>query len=104
MENFESVVDSNPIVFLDFWAGWCQPCKVFSPVFEAMAENHPDIFFGKVNTEVAVDLTQAFQVRAIPTLMAFKNGELAFEQAGLFPPAVLEELIAKLRVLEVKRD
>jgi thioredoxin len=97
MENFESVVDSNPIVFLDFWAAWCQPCRAFAPVFESAAEHNPDIYFGKVNTEVAVELAQAFQIRSIPTLMAFKNGELVFEQPGILPPKLFAELIEKLR-------
>jgi thioredoxin len=99
MENFESVVDGHALVLLDFWAGWCGPCKVFAPIFAAMAERHPDVFFGKVNTESpdAQELSQAFVVRSIPTLMAFKNADLVFEQPGVLPPAVLEDLIAKLR-------
>jgi thioredoxin len=104
MENFESVVDSNPIVFLDFWASWCGPCKMFAPIFEEASEKHPDIFFGKVNTEVAVDLAQAFVVRSIPTIMAFKSGELVFEQPGLLSPVMFEDLIGKLRTLEVQTD
>ena len=97
METFESIVDLHPLVILDFWAEWCQPCKIFSPLFETMAELHPDVFFGKVNTEQATELAQAFQVRSIPTVMAFKNGELVFEQPGLLPPQVFEELIHRLK-------
>ena len=95
-ENFESVVDSHPIVILDFWAAWCGPCKIFAPIFDALAAAHPDIYFGKVDTESAPDLAAAFQVRSVPTLMAFKNSDLVFEQAGLLPPPHFEELIRKL--------
>src|SRR6476646_7270110 len=101
MDRFESIVDTNEIVLLDFWASWCAPCRVFAPLFDELAESHPDLYFGKVNTESAVDLAQAFQVRTIPTLMAFKKGELVFEQSGVLSAAALNDLIEKLRVLDV---
>ena len=96
MESFESVVDSHALVILDFWAEWCQPCKVFAPIFERMAEVYPDIYFGKVNTEMATELAAAFLVRSVPTIMAFKNGDLVFEQSGLLPAQHFEKLIEKL--------
>jgi thioredoxin len=97
MEVFETIIDEKPIVILDFWAAWCQPCKVFAPAFEMMAELHPDVYFGKVNTEVATDLSEAFQIRSVPTLMAFKNGELVFEQPGVPQPEQFEALILNLK-------
>lgn len=96
MEVFEQIIDQHPIVILDFWAEWCGPCKVFGPIFEKLAETYPDIYFGKVNTEIATDLSEAFQIRSIPTIMAFKNGELVFEQAGILPAEHFEKLIAHL--------
>jgi thioredoxin len=98
--NFDDIVEKNEIVLLDFWAVWCQPCKMLSPVFEEMAKHHTDIFFGKVDTEESKDLAGAFHVRSVPTLMAFKKGELVFEQSGLPTPAQLEQLVHTLRNLE----
>ncbi len=97
MENFETVVDNHPFVLLDFWAEWCGPCKIFAPIFQEMAKRHPDVFFGKVNTEQATELAAAFVVRSIPTLMAFKNADLVFEQPGVIPPAAIEALISKMK-------
>ena len=97
MDNFEDIVDSNEIVVLDFWAEWCGPCKIFTPLLEKLALNNADIFFGKVNTEVATDLSQAFQVRSIPALIVFKKGDLVFEQTGIVPPLFIHELLESLR-------
>lgn len=100
MANIDDVIEKNEMVILDFWATWCQPCKVLSPLFEELAKHHPDIFFGKVNTEEAEDLAQAFQIRSVPTLMAFKRGQLVFEQPGLPPPPQLVQMLETLRTIE----
>jgi thioredoxin len=97
MENFETIVDTHPHVILDFWAGWCQPCKVFEPAFALMAELHPQVFFGKVDVESAKELAEAFQIRSIPTLMAFRNGELVFEQPGVLAAEHFEKLVQQLQ-------
>lgn len=100
-ENFESVVKKGGIVLLDFWAGWCAPCRMFGPVFEKASNKHPDLVFGKVDTEEAADLAAAFQIRSIPTLMIIRDGVMVYSEAGALPPAALEQLIGKVRALDM---
>ena len=99
---FESTVVDNDIVLVDFWAAWCGPCRQFAPVFEQSSEQHPDIVFGKVDTEAEQALAGAARITSIPTLMAFKGGHLVFAQPGALPGPVLEELISEIRALDVE--
>ena len=98
--NFKETV-ANGIVLVDFWAPWCGPCRVFGPVFEKVSEAHPEVVFGKVNTEDESGLASSFGIQAIPTLMAFRDGILLFEQAGALPAAALKELIERVQGLDM---
>ena len=99
--NFEQTITDNDIVMVDFWAAWCGPCRAFAPVFEKAAGNHPDIVFGKVNTETEQALAGAAGIRSIPTLMAFRDGVLVFSQPGALPAPALEQVIAGVRELDM---
>ena len=98
---FQDTVDRNGIVLVDFWAGWCGPCRAFAPVFEAAAQRHPDIVFGKVDTEAQQELAAAAGIRSIPTLMAFRDGVLVFAQPGALPAEALEQLVVAVRGLDM---
>ena len=100
-ENFEEVVTGNPTVIMDFWAPWCGPCRSFGPVFEAAAEQHPDIVFGKVNSDVQQELSGAFNIRSIPYLMVMREKVIVFAQAGALPPDALESVIQQARALDM---
>ena len=102
-DTFNDTINKNDIVLVDWWAEWCGPCRSFAPVFEAASEQHPDIVFGKIDTEAQPELSAMARITSIPTLMAFREGILIFSQPGALPSASLEELIGKVRELDMEQ-
>jgi thioredoxin 1 len=102
-DTFNDTINNNNIVLMDWWAEWCGPCRSFAPVFEDASEKHDDIVFGKVDTETQPELAAMARITSIPTLMAFREGILIFSQAGALPAGSLEELIGKVRELDMEQ-
>jgi thioredoxin len=100
-DNFETTITENAIVLVDWWASWCGPCRMFAPIFEKASDEHPDIVFGKIDTEAERGLSAAAGITSIPTLMAFKDGSLVFAQPGALPAQALAELIQAVRDLDI---
>ncbi|WP_026926954.1 thioredoxin family protein [Granulicoccus phenolivorans] len=101
LNTLEPTISAGGIVLLDFWAAWCGPCRRFAPVFEKAAEKHPDIVFGKVDTEAEQELAAGFGITSIPTLMAFRDGILVFAQPGALNAATLDQVIDAVRGLDM---
>jgi thioredoxin 1 len=99
--DFSEVTGGEGIVLIDFWAAWCGPCVRFAPVYERVSERHPDIVFGKVDTEAEVSIAAEFDIRSIPTIMAIRDGVIVFAQAGALPEQALESLITQVRALDM---
>ena len=100
-DTFQDTVLGDGIVLVDLWADWCMPCRMFGPVFEAASEKHPDIVFGKVDTEAHAELAAAFGISSIPTLMVFRDQIVLYSRPGALPGPALDDLIGRVKALDM---
>ena len=100
-DTFEQTIIDNDIVFVDFWAEWCGPCRMFAPWYEEVSESHDDVVFAKIDTEHEQELAASFNIRSIPTLMAFRDNIVVFAQPGALPQDALEDLVAQVKALDM---
>ncbi|WP_035805170.1 thioredoxin [Kitasatospora mediocidica] len=100
-DNFNDVVSGDSIVLVDFWATWCPPCLRFAPIYDKAAEKHPDLVFGKVDTDAQQELAATFEISSIPTLMIVREGVVVFSKAGALPAPALEQLIQQAKALDM---
>jgi len=93
-DNFnQEVLQSDKTVLLDFWASWCGPCRMVSPIIEQIAEERPDIKVGKINVDEQPELASQFQVMSIPTLFVMKDGKIANQALGARPKSQILDLL-----------
>ena len=102
-DNFKETIEKDGIVLIDWWASWCGPCRMFAPIYDKVSAKHPDVTFGKVDTEAEQELAATFDIRSIPTLMILRDRVLVFSQAGALPEAALEDLLRQVRALDMEK-
>ena len=100
-DSFGQTVADNDIVLVDFWAVWCGPCRMFGPIYERVSDGHPDIVFGKVDTETEPALAGEFGVMSIPTLAILRDNVVLYLQPGVVPEEGLEQLISQVKDLDM---
>lgn len=92
-DEFESLIEQNEVVFIDFWATWCAPCKQFAIIYERIAALNQNVTFATINIENEPELAETFNICSIPHLMVFKQGIAIYSEAGSMPESTLKELV-----------